>query len=100
MADDGGTPTPTPATNETPPTRWRLAGVVAAGGLAVSAAVHVALVGTVLVMGSWGRPPAPVKAMPVEVVTADELADMTERAEKAKTQPPSPTDTPSQTQQP
>jgi hypothetical protein len=101
MADDGGASTPVPATNETRPARWRFAGVVAASGLALSAVVHVALVGTVLVMGSWDSPPTPVKAVPVDVVTPDDLAEMTE---KAKTEPtsqstsPTPGDTPAQAQ--
>jgi len=108
MADDGGASTAAPAAkpvlaaSETPPApppaRWRLASGVVAGGLAVSAAIHVALVGTVLVMGSWGKPPEPVKAVPVDVITPDDLAKMTE---EAKAQPqPSLTDTPGQSQQP
>jgi hypothetical protein len=103
MADGGGASTPVPATNETPPAaRWRFAGAMAVGGLAVSAVIHVALVGTVLVMGSWDQPPAPVKAVPVDMVTPDELADMTEKAKTQPTSPatpdPSPADTPAQAQ--
>jgi hypothetical protein len=59
----------------------------------------VALVGTVLVMGSWGNPPAPVKAVPVDVVTPDELAKMTEQAKAEPTPQPSLADTPGQQQQ-
>jgi outer membrane biosynthesis protein TonB len=99
MADEGGaSTTPEPATSEAPPARWRFAGGVVAGGLAVSLAVHVVLVGTVLVIGSWGKPPAPIKAVPVDVVTPDDLAKMTE---EAKAQPqPSAAETPAQSQQP
>ncbi len=100
MADDGGASTTSePATSETPPARWRWASGVVAGGLAASVAVHLALVGTVLVMGSWGRPPAPVKAVPVDVVTPDELAEMTEKAKTEPPPPPSLADTPGQQQQ-
>ncbi|HLH89666.1 MAG TPA: hypothetical protein VKX28_14530 [Xanthobacteraceae bacterium] len=70
-----------------PVRRWGLAGLVAGGtAIWVSVAVHVALVGTVLVLGSWGRPPAPDKAVPVDVVTADQLAAL----EKADPKPPDP----------
>jgi hypothetical protein len=107
MVDDSAAsvPAPVPAVNEAPPARWRLAGGVVAGGLAVSAAIHVVLVGTVLVVGSWGKPPpAPVKAVPVDVVSADELADMTEKAKGQPTSQPTPqpslADTPTQSQQP
>jgi len=102
MADEAGVAAPAPATNEAPPlpTRWRLAGGVVAGGLAVSAVVHVVLVGTVLVMGSWGKAPEPVKAVPVDVVTPDELADMTAQAKAQPTPQPSLADTASQSQQP
>ena len=80
---ESSAPASAEATNETPSGRWRLAGVVA-GGLAVSAAVHVALVGTVLILGSRGGGPEPVKAVPVDVVTPDQLAAM----EKPDPQPP------------
>ena len=99
MTDDGSAPTPVPATNEAPPAaRWRFAGAVALGGLALSVVVHVALVGTVLVMGSWGDPPPPVKAVPVDMVTPDELADMTEKAKTPPPPEPSSADTPAQPQ--
>jgi outer membrane biosynthesis protein TonB len=102
MTDEGGALAPAPATkaaDETPPARWRFASGIVAGGLAVSAAIHVALVGAVLVMGAQGRPPAPVKAVPVDVVTPDELAEMTEKAKAQETSPPSSAATPSQAEQ-
>jgi hypothetical protein len=76
------------STSATPARRWRLAGFVA-GSVAVSAAVHLALVGTVLVLGSWGRPPAPVKAVPVDVVTEDQLAEMEKPDPQPQQQPQS-----------
>jgi outer membrane biosynthesis protein TonB len=90
MADSSGAPAPAEATraaptSATPVRRWRLAGVVA-GGVAVSAAVHIALVGTVLILGARGREPDPVKAVPVDVVTEDQLAAL----EKPDPQPPQP----------
>ena len=72
-------------TGATPARRWRLAGLAAGGtAISVSVVVHLALVGTVLVLGSWGRPPAPDKAVPVDVVTEDQLAAL----EKPDPQPP------------
>jgi hypothetical protein len=68
----------------------------------------VALVGTVLVMGSWGPAPAPVKPVPVDVVTPDELAEMTKKvqptpqpslADKPAQSPPAPQAQPQQAPQ-
>ena len=63
---DSSAPAPAEAASEAPTStaparRWPLAGVVA-GGVVLSAAVHIALVGTVLIFGARGRGPDPVKS--------------------------------------
>jgi hypothetical protein len=82
-------------TSAAPARRWPLAGVVA-GGVVLSAAVHIALVGTVLILGARGRGPDPVKAVPVDVVTEEQLAAL----EKPDPKPdPKPEPPPAQQQQ-
>jgi len=99
---ESSAPAPTEATKVAPPGRWRLAGVVA-GGLAVSAAIHLALVGTVLILGTRGGGPEPVKAVPVDVITPDQLAAMEKPDPQPNPPPPAPPSIPdvgSQPQQP
>jgi hypothetical protein len=97
------------STSAAPVRRWPLAGFVAGGAAisgVISIAVHVALVGTVLVLGSWGRPPAPDKPVPVDVVTEDQL-DALEKTDPKPPDPPKPqtqipdiSSNPQQSQQP
>lgn len=77
MAESEGA-TPADGARESPstenPSIWRLGRIAVAGGLAVSAAVHLALVGTVLFVSPRLGHPEPVRSVPVELVTPDELA--------------------------
>ena len=92
---DSSAPAPAEAASEAPATapplrRWRLAGLVTAAGLAVSAAIHLVLLGTVLVLGSWGRAPAPAKVVPVDVVTEEQLAALEKPDPKPDPKPEKP----------
>jgi len=52
---------------------WRLGPIAVASGLTVSVLVHLALVGTVLIVSPLVGRPAPVYSVPVELVTPDEI---------------------------
>jgi hypothetical protein len=85
MADIGGaTPQPEAAIDEPRWAAWRLGGVAVAGGLALSTLVHLALVGTVVFVTPRLLGPAPVNSMTVDIVSPDELAELSKKA----TEPP------------
>src|ERR1700757_5196539 len=65
-------PPPSPMSSPASPT-WRFGPVAVASGLAVSVLVHLALVGTVLIVSPLVGRPAPVYSVPVELVTPDEV---------------------------
>jgi hypothetical protein len=96
MADIDGV-TRGEAADETPRSAtWWFGGFAVAGGLAVSTLVHLALVGSVLFVTPRLLGPAPVNSMTVDIVSPDEIAEMTKNAaEPASPQPPA-TDKPAQ----
>jgi hypothetical protein len=86
MADiDGVTPKAEAATDKPRPAAWWLGSFAVAGGLAVSALVHLALVGTILFV-TPKLLPAPVNSMTVDIVSPDEIAEISKKA----AEPPGP----------
>ena len=86
MADIDGAIAPAEAATDKPrPAAWRLGGFAVAGGLAVSALVHLALVGAVLFV-TPKLLPAPVNSMTVDIVSPDEMAEISKKA----AEPPGP----------
>jgi hypothetical protein len=87
MADIGGaTPQAEAAIDEPRSTAWRLGSFAVASGLALSTLVHLALVGTVVFVTPRLLGPAPVNSMTVDIVSPDELAELSKKA----TEPPAP----------
>jgi hypothetical protein len=80
MSDSDGVTTPAEVASETP-TVFRVGGVAVASGLVVSFVVHMALVGTVLVVSPLLGQPETVAALPVDLVTPDEVAAETKQAQ-------------------
>jgi hypothetical protein len=70
--------------DETPPARWRSGGLVIAGGLAVSAVIHLTLVGTVLFVSPRLLHPEPANPVTVDLVTPQELAAASDERERTK----------------
>src|SRR5215813_271123 len=69
---------------------WRLGRVAVVSGLAVSLIIHLALVGTaVLVSARFGHP-SPVQAVTVDLVTSDDLAAAEPPKPETQAQPPAP----------
>ena len=93
MADIDGAIAPAEVAVDKPrPAAWWLGSFAVAGGLVVSALVHLALVGTVLFV-TPKLLPAPVNSMTVDIVSPDEIAEMSKKA----AEPPGPQQpTPSQ----
>ena len=86
MADiDGVIPKAEAATDKPRPAAWWLGGFAVAGGLVVSALVHLALVGTILFV-TPKLLPAPVNSMTVDIVSPDEMAEISKKA----AEPPGP----------
>jgi hypothetical protein len=80
MADSEGATAPREPASETPPaTAWRST-LSLASGLAVSAAIHLMLVGGAVVVGARLLRPQPAPAVTVDLVTPEELAALTEKA--------------------
>jgi hypothetical protein len=83
MSESEGATTQAEATRETPGSApWRLGSLAVAGGLAVSAIVHVALVGTVLFVSPKLLHPEPVDSVTVDLVTPEDLAAMSEKPDE------------------
>jgi hypothetical protein len=81
MADtDGVTPQAEAAIDEPRSATWRLGGFAVAGGLVASALVHLALVGTVLFVTPKLLGPGPVNSMTVDIVSPDELAELSKKS--------------------
>src|SRR5712672_1789039 len=91
MADiDGVIPKAEAATDKPRPAAWWLGGFAVAGGLVVSALVHLALVGTILFV-TPKLLPAPVNSMTVDIVSPDEIAEISKKtAEPPGPQQPTP----------
>lgn len=85
MSDSDGAIVPAEMASKAPtetPTVFRIGGVAVAGGLVVSFVVHMALVGTVLVVSP--RLGHPETSIPVDLVTPDEVAAEIKQAQEAK----------------
>lgn len=78
-------PTSGPASGPTSSSTWRIGPVAVATGLAVSVLVHLALLGTAVFVSPLLGRPAPVYAVPVELVTPEQVAE-----EKASAKPDKP----------
>jgi len=99
MADIDGAIAPAEAATDKPrPAAWRLGGFAVAGGLAVSALVHLALVGAVLFV-TPKLLPAPVNSMTVDIVSPDEIAEISKKAAPAPPMAPQPQAQPPQATQ-
>jgi type IV secretory pathway VirB10-like protein len=104
MADiDGVIPKAEAATDKPRPAAWWLGGFAVAGGLVVSALVHLALVGTILFV-TPKLLPAPVNSMTVDIVSPDEIAEISKKAAEPpgpqQPTPPQPAAAPSTAPQP
>jgi type IV secretory pathway VirB10-like protein len=91
MADIDGAIAPAEAATDKPrPAVWWLGSFAVAGGLVVSALVHLALVGAVLFV-TPKLLPAPVNSMTVDIVSPDEIAEISKKAaERPDPQQPTP----------
>ncbi|HEX4556387.1 MAG TPA: hypothetical protein VH249_20525 [Xanthobacteraceae bacterium] len=89
MADIGVTPQAEAAVDEPRSTAWRLGGFAVAGGLALSTLVHLALVGTVVFVTPKLLGPAPVNSMTVDIVSPDEVAELSKKAAESSASQPS-----------
>jgi hypothetical protein len=103
MADSEGAIAPAEAASEVPAT-WRIGRFAVASGLVISTAVHLFLIVPAVILASRLLQSEPARSVTVDLVTAQQLAAMSEKAaEKApqpdKPQPPPPA-TPSQSQAP
>jgi len=75
MADGKGASAGAQMAIETPDSAlWRLGRVAVVGGLAVSLVIHLALVGTAVLVSARFSHPSPVQAVTVDLVTSDDLA--------------------------
>ncbi len=90
MADGAVAATAAPAARVPLLARLRAAGYVLTGGLALSAIVHVALLGTVLVLTPRLLEPEPAKAVTVDLVTPEDLDKAAEKAKEEKTKAETP----------
>jgi hypothetical protein len=99
IAESGGAIAPERAASEPPQSPvWRLGRYAVACGLAVSTIVHLGLVGTVLFVSPRLGYPEPVAAVPVDIVTLDEVAAASSPKPDPAAQPAAPeTQTPTQT---
>lgn len=90
MADSEGAIAPAePASETPPPAAWRTGGFAVAGGLVVSAIIHLSLVGTALVVSPLLLHPEPVTAVTVDLITPEQLAAMSDKpAEPAEAEKP------------
>jgi hypothetical protein len=104
MADSEGAIAPAEAASEAPQT-WRIGRFAVASGLVISTAVHLVLIAPAVILASRLLEFEPAQSMAVDLVTAQQLAAMSDKsAEKAaqpdnKPQPPPPA-TPPQSQGP
>ncbi len=83
MSDSDGATTPAAVASETP-TMFRVGSFAVAGGLVVSLVVHMALVGTVLVVSPRLGQTETAASVPVDLVTSDELAAETKQSQDTK----------------
>jgi hypothetical protein len=84
MADSEGVVAPAEPASETPPaTAWRIGGLSLASGLVVSAVIHVLLVGIIVVVSPRLLQSEPAAEMTVDLVTPQELAELTQKAAEA-----------------
>jgi hypothetical protein len=98
MADvDAAAAQPAAAPDAPRSAAWRLGGFAVAGGLAVSAFLHLALVGTVMLVTPRLLGPAPVNSMTVDIVSPEEIAELSKKTESPD---PSQPDKPPQPPQP
>jgi hypothetical protein len=92
MVESDGVTAPADRAEDKPPAPtstpiFRIGPVAVATGLAVSVLVHLALLGTALFVGPLLGRPAPVYSVPVELVTAEQVAE-----EKPPAKPDKPDD--------
>lgn len=101
MTESGGVIAPERAASEPPqPSAWRIGRYAVACGLVVSTIVHLGLVGTVLFVSPRIGYPEPADAVPVDIVTPDEIAASSPAKPDPAAQPAAPesqTQTPTQT---
>jgi hypothetical protein len=100
MAESGGAIAPERAAGEPPqPPAWGLGRYAVACGLVISTIVHLGLVGTVLFVSPRLGYPEPADAVPVDIVTPDEIAASSAAKPGQAAQAAAPqSQTPSQTQ--
>lgn len=99
IAESGGAIAPERAASEPPQSPvWRLGRYAVACGLVVSTIVHLGLVGTVLFVSPRLGYPEPADAVPVDIVTPDEVAAASSPKPDPAAQPAAPqSQTPTQT---
>jgi hypothetical protein len=99
MADSEGAVAPAePASETPPPATWRIGRFAVASGLVISAAVHLFLIAPAVILASGLLQSDPAQSVTVDLVTAQELAAMSDKpARPDKPQPPPPAP-PAQTQ--
>ena len=107
MADSEGAVAPAvPASEASPPATWRVGRFAVASSLAVSAAIHLFVIGPVLILGSRLLQSDPATSMTVDLVTSEELAALApkpnapEEPKLPTPDPQPPPDPPAQAQPP
>jgi hypothetical protein len=95
MADSEGAVAPAEPADETPPAAtWRIGRFAVASGLVISAAIHLLLIGPAVILASRLLQFEPAQSMTVDLVTAQELAAMSEKMPDKPAQPDKPSQPP------
>jgi hypothetical protein len=89
MADSEGAIAPAEAASEVPAT-WRIGRFAVASGLVISAAVHLFLIVPAVILASRLLQSEPAQSVTVDLVTAQQLAAMSEQAAEKAPQPDKP----------
>ena len=80
MADSEGAVAPAePASETPPPATWRIGRFAVASGLVISAAVHLFLIAPAVILASGLLQSEPAQSVTVDLVTAQELAAMSDK---------------------
>jgi hypothetical protein len=88
MADSEGAVAPVEPAGESPAT-WRIGRFAVAGGLVISVAVHLVLIGPAVILMSRMLQSEPARSVAVDLVTTQQLAEISKQAPQPdKPQPP------------
>jgi len=90
MADSEGAVAPVEPAGETP-ARWRIGRFAVGSGLVISAAIHLVLIGPAVVLMSRLLQSEPAQSVDVDLVTAQQFAEISKPTPEPDKPPPPPT---------